>query len=318
VRLWDVENGREIALPGLTCQVLDASFSPDGRYALTVSGPLQTANFIHLRQHGLSNSGGFAWGSPMTPSPDGVRLWDARTGRLVRQLGQGAFLTAAWSRDSQRVFLSELDRAEIRDAATGERIAALGEGGQGQGVFSPDNRRLLVLYPAYRKEGKYATLYDADNGSKLAVLDGHEEAVVSAAFSPDGKRIATASWDGTARVWDAGTGKELFAIRGHEGRVYSVEFSPGGGEWLLTASEDGTARLWYADTGKEWFTLTGHKDAVCVARFSPDGRRVLTASRDGTARLWPVDPLPLAERRKPRELSEAERQRFEVGVLSER
>src|SRR5262249_17111723 len=162
----------------------------------------------------------------------------------------GAFVTAAWSHDSRRVFLSEQNRSEIRDVATGERVASLGEGSEGLGGFSPDNRRLLVLYPAYSKEVKYARLYDAHNGSKLAVLEGHEEVVVSAAFSPDGGRIATASWDGTARVWDAGTGKELFVIRGHEGRVYSVEFSPGG-EWLLTASEDGTARLWYADTGKE-------------------------------------------------------------------
>jgi WD40 repeat protein len=325
VRLWDVETGPEVPLPGLTCQVLDASFSPDGRYALTVSGPLQSANFIHLWPQGLSNSGGFAWSNPITPSPDGVRLWDARTGRLVRQLGDGAFLTAAWSRDSRRVFLSEQNRSEIRDVTTGDRVASLGEGSEGLGVFSPDNHRVLVLYPAYSKERKYARLYDADNGSKLAVLEGHEEAVVSAAFSPDGGQIATASWDGTARVWDAATGKELFAIRGHEGRVYSVEFSPGGDRpaglqcsLLLTASEDGTARLWYADTGKEWFTLTGHRDAVCVARFSPDGRRVLTASRDGTARLWPVDPLPLAQRHQPRELSEAERQRFEIGVVSER
>src|SRR5262249_11338895 len=139
------------------------------------------------------------------------------------------------------------------------------------------------------------------------------DAVVSAAFSPDGRRIATASWDGTARLWDA-DGKELFAIRGHEGRVYSVAFSPDG-KWVLTAGEDGTARLWGADAGMEWFTLAGHRDAVCTARFSPNGQRVLTASRDGTARLWPVDPLPLARQRKPRELSAAERQRFEVRPL---
>jgi WD40 repeat protein len=81
----------------------------------------------------------------------------------------------------------------------------------------------------------------------------------------------------------------------------------------VTTSEDHTARIWDVATGKEYFTLTGHRDAVTSAAFSPDGRQVVTTSWDGTARLWPVDPLPLAVARKPRELTPEERERFEVG-----
>jgi WD40 repeat protein len=67
----------------------------------------------------------------------------------------------------------------------------------------------------------------------------------SAAFSPDGKRIVTASEDDTVRVWDAATAKEIAVLRGHENRVYSAAFSPDGTR-IVTASGDKTARIWNA------------------------------------------------------------------------
>jgi dipeptidyl aminopeptidase/acylaminoacyl peptidase len=75
------------------------------------------------------------------------------------------------------------------------------------------------------------------------VLRGHEGWVNSAAWSPDGERIVTASWDKTARVWKAnGTGEPL-VLRGHEGSVNSAAWSPDG-ERIVTTSEDKTARVW--------------------------------------------------------------------------
>jgi WD40 repeat protein len=69
--------------------------------------------------------------------------------------------------------------------------------------------------------------------------------VSSAAFSPDGKRIVTASMDKTARMWDAATAKEIAVLRGHDDRVTSAAFSPDGSR-IVTASEDSTARIWDA------------------------------------------------------------------------
>ena len=74
--------------------------------------------------------------------------------------------------------------------------------------------------------------------------------VLSAAFSPDGKRIVTASSDKTARLWDAETGKPIGEpLKGHEAEVRSAAFSPDG-KRIVTASWDKTARLWDAETGK--------------------------------------------------------------------
>ena len=117
------------------------------------------------------------------------------------------------------------------------------------------------------------------------VLAGHMGLVNSAAFSPDGSRIVTASWDTTARVWDARTGAALATLSGHKFWLNSAAFSPDGGR-IVTASWDRTARVWDAKTGAMLAVLSGHTGPVNSAAFSPDGSRVITASDDNTARVW--------------------------------
>jgi len=111
--------------------------------------------------------------------------------------------------------------------------------------------------------------------------------VWSAAFSPDGTRIVTASLDRTAHVWDAATGKPLASPLEHQGQVRSAAFSPDGTR-VVTASDDKTARVWDAATGKPLASPLEHQDKVVSAAFSPDGTRVVTASDDKTARVWDV------------------------------
>ena len=113
----------------------------------------------------------------------------------------------------------------------------------------------------------------------------HNGAIYSVAFSPDWKRLATGSGDGTVKLWDAATGQETRSLKGHLGIVNSVAFSPDG-KRLATGSLDRTVKLWDVATGQETLTLRGHSDIVWAVTFSPDGKRLATGSGDRTVKLW--------------------------------
>jgi len=121
--------------------------------------------------------------------------------------------------------------------------------------------------------------------AQLAVLAGHGNQVLSAAYSPDGTRIVTASWDKTARIWDARTGVQLAVLTGHGDVVGSAAYSPDGTR-IVTASADKSARIWDARTGVQLAVLSSHGDRVLSAAYSPDGTHIVTASADKSARIW--------------------------------
>ena len=120
---------------------------------------------------------------------------------------------------------------------------------------------------------------------ELRTLKGHTNSVGSVAFSPDGTRLATASYDNTVKLWDAGTSQVLRIFTGHTNGVPSVVFSPDGTR-LASASHDKTVILWDVDTGKILHTLRGHTGEVYGVAFSPDGTHVASASNDKTVKLW--------------------------------
>ena len=117
------------------------------------------------------------------------------------------------------------------------------------------------------------------------VLEGHTEAVNSAAFSPDGSRIVTASDDGTVRIWDARSHATIRTLHPSASRVLSAAYDPDGTR-IVTAGSRGSVEIWNADTGEKVEELQGHRGTVWSAAWSADGDRIVTAGHDGTARVW--------------------------------
>ena len=127
----------------------------------------------------------------------------------------------------------------------------------------------------------------------LATLEGHTEKVTSVAFAPDGKTLASASWDRTIRLWEVGSNQSLASLEEHRDDVLSVAFAPDG-KTLASGGREGAIRLWEVDTGQQKAVLgeygsgIEHEGAVTSVAFSIDGRTLASGSADKTIRLWEV------------------------------
>jgi eukaryotic-like serine/threonine-protein kinase len=118
----------------------------------------------------------------------------------------------------------------------------------------------------------------------------HSEWVCSLAFSPDSKRILTASEDGNVRVWDVATGTRLHDLVGHGSRVLCAAYSPDG-KRIASGGADQNVRLWDAETFEPVATLSGHKDYVYSLVWRADSQQIISGSGDNTVRIWDTQPL---------------------------
>jgi WD40 repeat protein/tetratricopeptide (TPR) repeat protein len=316
-RVWDLGGRLPLLflqkIPGKGSWQRGGQFSPDGCRLLT-AGEDQPAQVWDLNpaRWRAGTSGAVVLGdrtgqSDAAFSPDGgqvlvcgydgtARVWDAANGKpITPPLPHGpGVIHGSFSPDGRRVVTAGADgTAQVWQVATGERVGPPLQHPRGEvvnhAVFSPDGRRVLTAGEGARVWALDAEAPDSPPRSQTGmpgpVLTLKVSRVYQACFSPDGRRLVTASADGTAQVWDAASGEAVTPPLRHGSGVGKASFSPDGSR-VVTASLDATARVWAAGTGLPVTPPLRHGLRVMSAAFSPDGKRVVTAARDATARIW--------------------------------
>lgn len=118
---------------------------------------------------------------------------------------------------------------------------------------------------------------------------GHTDKVLRISFSPDGKTIVSASYDGTIKLWNSADGTLINTILGHSAGPGDVKFSPDG-QMIASSGVNSKVKIWKLD-GTLIKTFTGHHEAVTSVAFSPDGKTLASSSVDKTVILWNLDSL---------------------------
>jgi tetratricopeptide (TPR) repeat protein len=131
-------------------------------------------------------------------------------------------------------------------------------------------------------------LWDIASRKELRRLRGHGNQVQTLVFSPDSKKLLSASLDGTLRLWDVGTGDVLVRLAGNAEGLGGAAFSPDGSKVLIAGGHDKTMHLWDLSTHNKERTFPGHKGLVRCVAVSPDGKLALSGSYDKTVCLWDV------------------------------
>jgi WD40 repeat protein/tetratricopeptide (TPR) repeat protein/tRNA A-37 threonylcarbamoyl transferase component Bud32 len=322
--IWDAITG-QLMLPPLkhNGDVSRAEFSPDGTRVVTSSGLVRVWD---LTSPGPVTTA--IEESPAAFTPDGrlfashtsadgnqtgkAQVWETATGLPVSPPIEhnGYLVRAELSPDGRRLVTvcwvgdKYTGEARVFDTVTGRLVFPAIEHEQRilHAAFSSDGSRLLLTSGTAERSGGpdraiaanedkpgEARVWDAATGQAMSPVLKHNGWVYHAAFSPDGRRIATACWDKMVRIWEISTGRLLTQPLKHSDTVRHVVFSPDGRRLVTVAgdySERGEARLWDAESGQPATAPLKHSKQVRHVAFSPDGRRLITASADRSARVW--------------------------------
>ncbi|RPI88919.1 MAG: WD40 repeat domain-containing protein, partial [Planctomycetaceae bacterium] len=150
---------------------------------------------------------------------------------------------------------------------------------------------------AVSPDGRHVAAGEGEAGAAGAVLvweigkpeprrmTGHSDSIYAVAFSPDGARLVTASYDKLLILWNLATGEPVATLKHHTGPVFSAQFSPDG-KSIVSGGADQTVKLWNAETGERILTLGEATKGVNAAAFHPQGIELAAAGADRTIRLY--------------------------------
>lgn len=151
-------------------------------------------------------------------------------------------------------------------------------------AWSPDSALLAIAGGNAGTAGQIE-LWDMHARRAVREMKPFRDLIYAVAFSPDGKRLAVGSAEGTLKLLDAASGETITTLTGHSGPVLCVAWAPDGGS-LASGSADRSIRIWEAASGNLLRSLNNHAGAVQAVVFAPDGQILFSAASDATVRVW--------------------------------
>ncbi|MCO5601493.1 hypothetical protein L7F22_055614 [Adiantum nelumboides] len=209
-----------------------------------------------------------------------IKVWETSRGKLIRELkGHGHWVnTLALSTEyvlrtgPYDYKSSQFSSASEMKGAALTRYNAAKKDAPERLVSGSDDFTMFLWEPSINKHPK-------------ARMTGHQQLVNHVYFSPDGRWIASASFDKSVKLWNGSTGEFIATFRGHVGPVYQISWSADS-RLLLSGSKDSTLKIWDMRTRKLREDLPGHADEVFSVDWSPDGQKVASGGRDRVLKLW--------------------------------
>ncbi len=300
IQIWDFDNGRpRLSSREFEAGIIGLEFSPDGSTLLAENAEenahstqlWSVASGKELLRVPHSQAATFAPDGRsiacVSDDADKIRILDARTGRLIREIGsEVSVYYVVYSPDSKRFATMDAgDAIRLFDVETGEEIAVKSTGHQAPATalgYSPDGSKL-----ASTDENSLAIVWNLDSRSQDRRLVDLEKSVpVSVAFSPNGTSLAIGSNTGSVHVLDMRTGENQASFMTPEqGSVDALVFTRG--ESLLTASimVDNASAL-FSDLKVGAVKRLAVGSQVESLAFGRNGRFLATGADDGSARLW--------------------------------
>jgi WD40 repeat protein len=228
------------------------------------------------------------WIESGAPGPDGESPPITRLAvpELAPSLSAKPITAVAFSPDGRFLAVARFRSVELRTADASRLVALLnGAVGKINSVsFTPDGRRLLVASGIGGLKGELC-IWDIAAAQIVQKLYGHRDIIYSAIPSPDGKWIATGSYDRTIILWDANSGKAVRTISGHNGAIYDQAFSSDS-RILASASADATVKIWDVQSGERLDTLSQPLKEQYSVAISPDNEYVFACGEDNRIRKW--------------------------------
>lgn len=157
--------------------------------------------------------------------------------------------------------------------------------------FSHDGKTVYVAHGRPGIDGAIAAFHEG-NGQKVFDTPAHKDQILGLAISPDGKSLASASYDRTIAVIDSTSGQIRQRLVEHTDAVYDVAFAPNDPDRLASAASDRSVKIWNLKTGKRIETLSDATGELTALAFSPDGKTVYGGGADRTLRAWDIAANP--------------------------